>query len=551
MIVLGLSGATQHDPAACLMMNGKVLAMVEEERLSRVKRGREQMPVRSILYCLAEAGLRLDDVDVIASSWNPALETGPPQFHRFTDHLLVHEAFRYSRQPPVEFVDHHLAHAASAFFASGLEDAAVLVVDGAGENASTSIGFGRGGQVRIDQSIGIRHSLGHFFTFAAEHTGLGSGNEGKLMGLAAYGGEACDIDPIHLDSDGYHVDLPGVTDLPMNELWAPLYNAWRDWFTRRFAPPNIARYDWMPPYGKQRRSIELPSWCADLAAAAQGAVTRAMLHLSEVAVRRYSTRRLVIAGGVGLNCTANGAIRRSGLVDDLFIVPAAHDAGGALGAAMFVSAREGPVEPMPGADLGPGFTDAAIAEVLARAGLRPGKAADVTERAADLLADGRVIGWFQGRAEIGPRALGRRSILAVPNPVQVRDRVNKIKGREPWRPLSPAVLGSDAGTLLVDPRASPFMLVASPVTEEARLHAPAIVHADGTARPQTVTESDGAFFKLIRGVRARTGVAALLNTSFNTEDEPIVCTPSDAVRTFMLSDLDALVIGGLIVEKDR
>jgi carbamoyltransferase len=244
MIILGLSGATQHDPAACLVVDGKVIAMVEEERLTRIKHGREQLPIRSILYCLAEADLKLDDVDVIASSWDSAAESGSPKFGHFVDHLLVHEAFRYSRRPAIEYIDHHLAHAASAFYSSGFPEAAVLVADGAGENTSTSIGFGRGSEVRIDRRFGLRHSLGHFFTFAAEHTGLGSGNEGKLMGLAAYGTVMGEVDPIRLEPDGYSVELAGLTDMPMDELWAPLYEGWRDWFTRRFGPPNTAQFTW-------------------------------------------------------------------------------------------------------------------------------------------------------------------------------------------------------------------------------------------------------------------------------------------------------------------
>jgi carbamoyltransferase len=300
----------------------------------------------------------------------------------------------------------------------------------------------------------------------------------------------------------------------------------------------------------------LPRWCADLAATAQEAVTRTLVHLAEVATRRCGTRKLVIAGGVGLNCTANGAIRRSGLVDDLFIVPAAHDAGGALGAAMYVSVQHGPVAPLLGADYGPAFADGQVADLLRQAGLPFSEPREVAEYAADLLAVGRVVGWFQGRAEVGPRALGQRSILALPATAEVRDRVNKIKGRELWRPLSPSVLASAASELLDlgsgnGPRLSPFMLMACPTTERARQIATAVVHVDGTTRPQTVTDQEGLFYRLIEGVRARTGVPAVLNTSFNMEEEPIVCVPRDAVRTFILSDLDALVIGGLVVSKTR
>lgn len=549
MIILGLSGALGHDPAACLVIDGRVVAMVEEERLSRVKHGRDQLPINATNYCLGHAGISIDDVDYIAVSWEPKLDPGVPIYQNFLPHLLVHDYFRPKTQPKVEYVHHHLAHAASAFYSSGFPEAAVLVVDGVGEDSATSIGVGRGTGLHLEQNFGPRHSLGHYYSFAAEHTGLGSGHEGKLMGLAAYGEASVPVDVIKLEPDGYRIDLPGVGDSPMRDLWAPLYEGWTKWFTDNFSAPNKPRFIWDTASGRTRRVLDLPPWCANLAASVQAALVEALLHLARVATERYRTRRLVIAGGVGLNCSANGVISRSGIIDDLFITPAAHDAGGALGAALYVAAQLGKVAPPSDVALGPSFATSDVAALLRRNGVRFTDTNDVAAHTADLLARGKAVGWFQGRSEVGPRALGQRSILAVPDSVETRDRINQIKGREAWRPLSPSVLASHAASLLTDRRHSPHMLVASSTTDLARTAIPAAVHVDGTARPQHVTDQNGVYHRLLTKVLETTGVPAVLNTSFNVAGEPIVGTPFDAVRTFFSSGLDALVIEDLVVEK--
>jgi carbamoyltransferase len=551
MNILGLSGGTAHDPAACLVHGGSVVAMVEEERLSRVKHAHNQLPIRSILFCLSAAGIAFEELDCIAVSWDPGLDPRQGYLREYVGRVLSHEAFRTASHPPIEYVHHHLAHAASSFFASGYPEAAVIVVDGAGENVSTSIGFGRGTVLNLEQRFGIAHSLGHFFGFATEHSGLGYGDAGKLMGLAAYGERGPDVDPIKLEADGYHVDFAGISDdLPADELFGALRERWREWLTDHFGSSSPATYSWDTGAGKIRRAFSLSKAQADLAATVQSALCDTLIHLSRIAVQRYNTRRLVLAGGVALNCGANGAIRDSGVVDDLFIVPPANDAGGALGAALYIAANSGGAHSLPCADLGPGFSDGQCADLLRQAGIGYGQPANVAEYAADLLAGGAVIGWFQGRMEVGPRALGQRSILSMPDKVELRDRVNRIKHREAWRPLSPSVLATAASEYFTDERPSPFMLLAKKTTEDATLTIPGVVHADGTARPQTVTPTNGVYFDLLRAVRSRTGIGAVLNTSFNLEDEPIVCTPGDALRTFILSDLDALVLGNLVVEKE-
>ena len=540
-----------HDPAACVVTDGKVVAMVEEERLSRVKRASNQLPTRSVMCCLNQAGLTFDDIDVIAASWNPELDPKEDRYRHYVTWLMNEEPFRGCRRPPVEYVQHHLAHAASTYFGSGFSEAAIIVVDGAGEVSATSLGFGSGTKITLEQKFGIRDSLGLFYAFAAEHSGLCANNEGKLMGLAAYGDPTHDIDLVRLESDGYHVDFPHVPDLPLRDIWAPLYGAWTEWFTQRFGEANQAKYVWDTSGSRFRHSLDVPETTKNLAASVQKGLERTLVHLVDVVTRRYNTRKVVIAGGVGLNCSANGAIRRSGLVDELYVMPAAYDAGGAIGAALFLAAQAGTTPRTFSPYLGPEYDNDLIVSTLSQAGINYTEPPDLEEHTADLLAKGRIVGWFQGRMEIGPRALGHRSILALPSTTAVRDGVNRLKGREHWRPLSPSVLEEESDKMLEDSRPSPYMLVADRATPWASQHAPAVVHVDGTARAQTVSRDEGRYHRLIERVYQRTGIPALLNTSFNLDDEPIVCTPRDALRTFVFSDLDALVIGDVVVEKRR
>ncbi len=550
MLVLGLSGVFGHDAAACLMADGRVVAMMEEERVTRSPHAPGAVPVYSTLYCLSEYGIQFGDLDCVAASWNPALDPTARHLAGYLDRYFSHEAWRATARPHAEYVDHHLAHAASAFFGSGFPEAAVLVVDGNGENVSTSIGFGQGTSLRLDQAYGVSHSLGQFYTCVTHHLGLGSHAEGKTMGLAAYGRPTVDIDPIRTTGDGYLVNLVNVDGMPADARFPALISAWSSWLESRFGEPGAVAYSWDAAAASPRRAPQISEREANIAASAQDRLASVMVHLAKTATERYQTRSLVIAGGVGLNCSANGAIHDSGLVDNLYIVPAAHDAGGALGAAMWVTAAAGTApRPLESPYLGPAVTQTHTADGLRMLGIPFSEPADVDACTADLLARGLVVGWVQGRLEIGPRALGNRSILALPRDPGVRDQVNSVKNRELWRPLAPAILDRDAGKLCSTPP-SPYMLRAVHATDAARQMIPATVHIDGTMRPQLVTQAGNPrFYALLERVAEQTGAGAVLNTSFNLSGEAIVCSARDAVRSFLGSALDVLVIDGLVIEK--
>lgn len=299
MIVLGLSGVFGHDPAACLVQDGIVVAAAEEERFTRLKHGFGQVPLHSVYFCLKRAGITLSDVDRVAASWNPALAPENDTLRNYLGWLFDRlDAFRGQRIPPVEYVDHHFAHAASAYFGSGYSEAAILVVDGTGELVAASLGVGRGSNVRIDSAFAARESLGQFYRSASQFAGFPGFSEGKFMGLAAYG-KIRDVSvPFSLSQDGYQAT-----------------NDWPSWLRTHFGCPNHTRYGWDEDKGRLTQVLDLPDWCRDLAATAQHHLEKVMVHLAEIATALAGCRTLVIAGGVGLNCAANGAIWRSGLVD--------------------------------------------------------------------------------------------------------------------------------------------------------------------------------------------------------------------------------------------
>jgi carbamoyltransferase len=550
MLVLGISGVFGHDAAACLVADGHVVAMLEEERVTRTPHAPGAVPVYSTLYCLGRCGIELGDLDCIAASWNPARDPTARHLAEFVNRYLSHEAWRGAAKPTVEYVDHHLAHAASAYFGSGLAEAAVIVVDGNGEDVSTSIGIGRGASLTLDETYPVSQSLGQFYTCVTHHLGLGSHAEGKTMGLAAYGHATMDIDPIRVTADGYAIDLVDVDGLPADERFPTLVSGWSSWLESRVEVPSAVAYSWDADAGAPCRTPRITDQGTDLAASAQERLTAVMVRLAEVATARYRTRSLVLAGGVGLNCSANSAIQDSGAVDDLYVVPVAHDAGGALGAAMWATAESGiRPERLVTPYLGPTVAQGRAADGLRSLGVPFDEPSDVEVRIADLLARGYVVGWVQGRLEVGPRALGNRSILALPHSTALRDRVNAAKNREQWRPLAPAVLDRDAATLC-STSPCPNMLRAVAATDAARSTIPGAVHVDGTMRAQLVTaDANPRFHSLLERVADRTGVGALLNTSFNLSGESIVCNARDAVRSFLGSTLDILVIDGLVVEK--
>ncbi|MFD3959632.1 MULTISPECIES: carbamoyltransferase family protein [Streptomyces] len=569
--MLGLGGPYYHDASACLVVDGQVVAFAEEERFSRRKHHKDSRScAMAAAYCLSEAGITLAEVDEIAIAFNPAW---PEPSETCTDAELIAELldptlFGHHRPRQVTVIEHHLAHAASAFHPSGFEEAAVLVVDGSGDGVSATLAHGTAGGLKVLRQFPFSQSLGWFYETVAEHLGLGDWtSSGKLMGLAGYGNpDRYRLDFLSARAGGYHLDLSRYGIRP-DESVDDQYTDLRYYRRLKTAYATVYTDLGIPPHRRARTYTDgriLPDTGyrpehADLAASAQRLLEQCLTELAREALTATGTTRLCIAGGVGLNCSANGRLAALRGVEELFVQPAAGDSGCAIGAALEAARRRGdlslPGPAMTTAALGPAFAPGTIRSALDDFGLPYRDLGDdLVTAAAGQIALGRTIGWFQGRMEAGPRALGRRSILADAQDPRARDHINdRVKNREPWRPLAPALLEEAAPDLIGTAAPLPFMIVARPATESARHLIPAAVHTDGTLRPQTVARDDtDPYAALLASFAEQTGRApALLNTSFNHEREPIVCTPRDAIATFAAGPLDVLAIGPFLVRKDR
>lgn len=557
--VLGLN-AFLHDSAAALLRDGEVIAFAEEERFAR-RRHTGEFPARAISWCLAEAGIAPAEVDVVAFSWSPWL--GLPRrllgaFHRLATApgRLVAQGGKWRAvrgvprrlaalgfPAPVRFLPHHECHAAAAFLGSPFPRAVVGVVDGAGEVATTSWYLADGVGMELLSWTPYPHSVGLVYGAVTEFLGFAhDADEGKTMGLAPWGGPAL-RDPFSglLGSAG---DGRIRTDLAAFD-WGG------SWWTPRFEA--IA--------GAPRRAGEsIESRHEDVAFAVQDLVERVVVGAA-TEVHALAARRgppvddLVFTGGVALNSVLNGKLLGSTPFARLHLLPTGGDAGTALGAALLADRERVPSRERRAVEtpyLGPSSGRDECVGALGAAGLSFVDLGDaIVERAAEALAAGRIVGWFQGRMEAGPRALGNRSILADPREAGMKDRLNRqVKRREAFRPFGPAVRLSDAPRFFEVDRPLPHMLVVVPATEEGKRLLPAVVHVDGSARVQTVTaEENPRFDALLGAFGARTGVPVLLNTSLNVAGEPIAAVADDAVRTFVAGGLDALALGDLWVDR--
>ena len=551
MRVLGLSGGYGHDPAAAVVAESRIIAAAEEERFTRRKHAFGQVPIHAAAFCLASAGIELQDVDCLAISWQP--EHPPPWPTKLHEDLLAHPFFEGAGRPPVEVVSHPLAHAAVAFRSSAFEDAAILIIDGQGDGIATTLARGDGSGVEILEQYEIEDSLGFFYWAVTTHLGWEWGEEGKTMGLAPYGSAAGVPEAFDLWPDGYEARIRSERTDGHFRRGRATFSAWRQFISEHYGPPSRAQYPVDVLTQRRRRTLEITDRERELAAWGQHEFERVALHLAHVAVRRAGSRNLVLGGGSAYNCTLNGLLRAERGIDEVYVFPASGDAGTAIGAAFAVAdiewQRPEP-EPLDDAGFGPAFDDDDIARLLLDSGIDARRSDDVSAEAAAFIDSDKIIAWFQGRMELGPRALGNRSILASPRTAAMRDRVNAIKGREPWRPLAPSLLAEFASEYLVDSRPAPFMLTATDVRPDRREAVPAVVHVDGSCRPQTLERRPGnRYVALLTELGGLTGIPVVLNTSFNIGDEPIVLSPRDAIRSFFASGLDALMIGDSIVEK--
>lgn len=595
MRILGIS-AFYHDSAAALIEDGVITAAAQEERFTR-RRHDAAFPSKAIAYCLSQAGITLDEVDHIAFfekpfvKFNRLLETylanapsGYSSFRLampvwikeklFQKSFLAKQLTALGSSAGVEnkllFASHHQSHIAAAFYPSPFDEAVILTLDGVGEWTTASVALGKGSKIDVQREIRWPHSLGLLYSAFTYYTGFKvNSGEYKVMGLAPYGEPRyADLILKHLirvaDDGSFWLDqsyFSYATGLTMtNSKFDALFGG----------PPRSAE-------------SELTQHHMDLAASVQHVIEFVMLRIVENLARCYSVPNLCLAGGVALNCVANGKILRSGYFKDIWIQPAAGDAGSAIGAALaawhqhFDQPRmpQSSLDGMSGSYLGPSFEQTDIEMVLRELGaaFTVHEEAALLEKTAEALASGKAVGWFQGRMEFGPRALGARSILADPRNPGIQRTLNlRIKYRESFRPFAPSVLMEDVADYFQLKAASPYMLLVADVNKDRRVgmtpaqealfgieklnvprsDIPAVTHVDYSARVQTVhRETNPKYHALLTAFKQRTGCSVLVNTSFNIRGEPIVCTPEDAFRCFMGCDMDVLVVGNCILHKSE
>ncbi|MGH6953877.1 MAG: carbamoyltransferase family protein, partial [Alphaproteobacteria bacterium] len=595
MRVLGIS-AFYHDSAAAIVEDGRIVAAAQEERFSRQKHD-PGFPERAIAYCLEAARAGLEDVDYVAFYDKPFLKferlletylaAAPRGFNSFRMAMplwLREKLFqksllkgrlkaygpRFDWDRRLLFAEHHQSHAASAFFASPFEEAAILTMDGVGEWATTSVGRGKGNRIEMLKEIHFPHSLGLLYSAFTYYTGFKVNSaEYKVMGLAPYG------EPRYAQAILDHlIDLKADGSFRLNLDYFDYCAGLRmtnDRFHALFGGP------------PREPTASLTQREMDLAASIQGVTEEVVLRLTRSLAAENGSANLCLAGGVALNCVANGKVLRDGRFETIWVQPAAGDAGGALGAALCAyylfqgqpRQVDGRNDLMSGSFLGPSYDQREIEERLAHAGAKFSVLGEdeLVATTAHALAEGDAVGWFQGRMEFGPRALGARSILGDARSPSMQSVLNlKIKYRESFRPFAPAVLREDVRDWFELDEDSPYMLLVADVAtshrrkvneaEDAlfgldklrvpRSDIPAVTHVDHSARIQTVhRETNPRFHALISAFRDRTGCPVIVNTSFNVRGEPIVCTPEDAFRCFMGTEMETLVVGNCLMRKDR
>lgn len=519
-----IEGCGSHDPSAVIFSDGELAFGIEEERLTREKHAPGTFPIRAVRGCLAHCEISLGDVDRVLVPWQPRNRTAIQRIeHRLSELGCV---------PPIETHNHHRCHAASAFFPSGFDEALVLTVDGRGMGESTVVWHGNGNDLERIRSYETPNSLGYLYAAVTGYLGYRIfDGEGKLMALAAYGTANPAIDSIFEQAidTGVEYDVRPVVGGGI--------------------PGGISRLETLFGRARSNPPDVIGTWEVDLASAVQSLLEGIVVAIVERYCGELGVSAVCLAGGVALNCKLNKRIFDSPTVDRLFVQPVAHDAGSPIGAGLLATAAPELTETV---FLGPSCSSREVETLLAAREIAYDRPTDLVETVAKRLADGDLVGWFHGRTEMGPRALGNRSILGDPRGADTRDRINAfVKHREAWRPFSPSILARTASEYLESPRPAPYMVQAFDVGSEKRKRIPAVIHpADGTTRPQIVTRKHRPrYHRLLSAFEERTGVPVLLNTSFNDHGKPIVNTPAEALAAAEGMDLDCLVIEGCLIER--
>lgn len=567
MKILGISPARTHDPSAALLVDGKIIAAVEEERFNRIKHSAGYNPIKSVRYCLDTAGISMKDIDAIAychsfdlankQRWQYAwrMRRYPTYaFHSikrtsrknrtyFKDakSLIEHFGVKF-KDIPFHTVEHHMAHASSVYHLSGFDSAAILTCDGKGEFTTLLMGEGKDGKITKSLEYISPDSLGFFYSLVTRHLGFRPNNgEFKVMGMSPYG------DPEKADLSDLITVGNGTFKLNEDYIW-PLFSMKRH---KRYAKAK----DLTDILGPMREGDGLSEPYIHIAAAGQKILEDTVIdmvktHLSETLKR--CNGRLCFAGGTALNVRLNRKLLELDEVSELFVQPAAHDSGISLGAATYVANELGEkIEPMEHAYLGPEFSNDYIKEVLEKFKLPHEYHENIEEVTAKVLAEGTIVAWLQGRMEYGPRALGNRSILANPSTPGIADEVNgRIKFRENWRPFCPSILSERAPEIIQTDHNSDYMTFSFIVEKEWAKKVPEIVHVDGSARPQTVRkDTNPRFHKLISEFDKITGLPIVLNTSLNRRGEPMVCSPEETIQMFYQCGLEVMVMGNYLIRK--
>lgn len=597
--ILGIS-AYYHDSAAALICDGEIIAAAHEERFTRKKQD-AGFPNKAVEYCLNEAGIKLNDIELVVFYEKPLLkfERLLVTYHSYIprglssflsaipvwmkEKLMLKSRIREqlktwgTKLPPLVFPEHHLSHAASAFFPSPFQDAAILTLDGVGEWATLIIGHGQGNKIRILKQLDFPHSLGLLYSAFTYYAGFKvNSGEYKLMGLAPYGNpESQAVKDIIAKTKAELVDIREDGSILLNQ----------DYFGYATGMKMCDDQKWEKLFGFPPRPLESPlQQCyMDMAYAIQQIHDEIVLKLAKTAQELTKSRNLVMAGGSALNCVSNGHLLRSGLFDKIWIQPASGDAGGALGAALaawYIYKDQPrvphPVDSMKGSYLGPEYQDKDILGMIRKYDAQAtyfDNFDTLAEKTASLISQGNVVGWFQGRMEFGPRALGNRSILGDPRNPEMQKKLNlKIKYREGFRPFAPTCLEEDVAELFELDVPTPYMLLVAPVKKHRciaypkdynswelkdrlyfkRSDMPSITHIDYSARIQSVSKNvNPRYWTLINKFKELTGYGVVVNTSFNVRGEPIICTPTDAYRCFMRTEMDYLVCGNYLLQKNE